>query len=290
VDDGSSYSGEVDITESGKTCMYWAVATKHSKASDPNSFPDINLQEMRYLGDSCSEDDECVSNSVCDETERVCVCDGDHVSTPASNTKCYTATASLGGACFFNSQCVVGDSSCTGGSTCQCNAGFTEDNSPVSSDKPRGRPNTCYKQSYLQDSCEFDIQCSSQVEGSVCEKVCVCGPGHVSIPASNKTCYTDTNCKSTKTGCGLYSGCEGVISSDNYPNNYNSYTNCTYTIEGKQGQKITLKSAAFKTESAYDVLTISYGGETQKFSGDASVDINTDTDRVVLQFTSDKGH
>jgi len=231
-DDGVGYHGNADKTETGKPCMNWSVAVKESKGSSAGNFPDTTLEDAKnycrnpdgdtkpwcyttdatarweycdvpqckkVLGDSCTEDDQCsnVAHSVCGNTSSVCTCAMGYVSTPASKTTCYQESSVLGASCFFNEQCKGAHSSCTGiiGPTCQCDAGYIRDVSPVSAKQPKGDPDTCYKKTFLQDTCEFSVQCSSQVKNSVCDlssHTCVCDTNYVSIAASNRTCYLGT--------------------------------------------------------------------------------------------------
>jgi len=91
-------------------------------------------------------------------------------------------------------------------------------------------------------------------------KYVVTPQGGQTIPTLPTLPTTTTSCVETKTsGCGTYSGCSGVIRSENYPRNYPNDASCRYIIQGKPDSIINVEATSFNTEECCDTLTVYEG-------------------------------
>ncbi|XP_036410979.1 CUB and sushi domain-containing protein 2 [Megalops cyprinoides] len=94
-------------------------------------------------------------------------------------------------------------------------------------------------------------------------------------------------------GCGgTLRGQSGVITSPNYPQDYNNNADCTWTVLAEPGDTIALVFSDFQLEDDYDVLEISgTEGSSQWFTGpNLPSPIISSKNWLRLHFTSDGNH
>ncbi|XP_036397589.1 CUB and sushi domain-containing protein 1-like [Megalops cyprinoides] len=94
-------------------------------------------------------------------------------------------------------------------------------------------------------------------------------------------------------GCGgTLRGQSGVITSPNYPQDYNNNADCTWTILAEPGDTIALVFSQFQLEDDYDVLEIrGTEGSSQWFTGSTLPSpIISSKNWLRLHFTSDGNH
>ncbi|XP_071942939.1 cubilin-like isoform X2 [Antedon mediterranea] len=99
---------------------------------------------------------------------------------------------------------------------------------------------------------------------------------------------------------GLVSGTDGVITSPNFPLDYNHFDKCVWLVEGPPGSQLTLSFTAFDIEShpdcIYDYLAVFNGGnfDSPKISGQnpwcgntLPSTVTTSSNKALVQFMSD---
>uniref|UniRef100_A0A671RXC0 CUB and sushi domain-containing protein 1-like n=1 Tax=Sinocyclocheilus anshuiensis TaxID=1608454 RepID=A0A671RXC0_9TELE len=94
-------------------------------------------------------------------------------------------------------------------------------------------------------------------------------------------------------GCGgTLRGQSGVITSPNYPQEYNNNADCTWTVLAEPGDTIALVFSSFQLEEDYDVLEITgTEGSSQWFTGpNLPSPIISSKNWLRLHFTSDGNH
>ncbi|XP_029103994.1 CUB and sushi domain-containing protein 1 isoform X1 [Scleropages formosus] len=94
-------------------------------------------------------------------------------------------------------------------------------------------------------------------------------------------------------GCGgTLRGQSGVITSPNYPQDYNNNADCTWTVLAEPGDTIALVFTDFQLEDDYDVLEISgTEGSSQWFTGpNLPSPVISSKNWLRLHFTSDGNH
>nr|XP_015204236.1 PREDICTED: CUB and sushi domain-containing protein 2 isoform X1 [Lepisosteus oculatus] len=94
-------------------------------------------------------------------------------------------------------------------------------------------------------------------------------------------------------GCGgTLRGQSGVITSPNYPQEYNNNADCTWTVLAEPGDTIALVFSDFQLEDDYDVLEISgTDGSSQWFTGpNLPSPVISSKNWLRLHFTSDGNH
>uniref|UniRef100_A0A672G2T7 CUB and sushi domain-containing protein 1-like n=1 Tax=Salarias fasciatus TaxID=181472 RepID=A0A672G2T7_SALFA len=94
-------------------------------------------------------------------------------------------------------------------------------------------------------------------------------------------------------GCGgTLRGQSGVITSPNYPAEYNNYADCTWTVLAEPGDTIALVFSDFQLEDDYDLLEVSgTEGSSQWFTGpNLPSPIISSKNWLRLHFTSDGNH
>ncbi|GAB1603456.1 hypothetical protein Ahia01_000626900, partial [Argonauta hians] len=91
-------------------------------------------------------------------------------------------------------------------------------------------------------------------------------------------------------------GNSGVLSSENFPSDYNNASFCLWFIESDVGHYVTLNISEFQTESNVDILEIFVGGDNEptsiclaKLSGTlpTNAQYSSFNNKMILKFTSD---